>query len=421
MTTLPPKPRDRSSRAHSADATPPPMSRTSTSATGELRRDALLEPGVEHEQHLVAGLDDRVGLGHEAAAVAQHRDDQRPLGQRHVSDLLPVRGRAARHLELDDLQALLLEREQVHQAVARHLVLDEPQDEVGGAHRRLDAQQLEVLQVPRVVDAGDDALDEVLLLGHLAHEDVVLVVARHRDHEVGALDARPLEHPQLRRVAVLHRVLELLLDDQVAAPVALDERDLLALVDELAGQVPADLASADDQDVHQLSRSRAWRNMSMAPCVGEIVSMPCSAYQAARAGSMTRHSTRATSKRRWAIWPMTMLVLAPSVAATKQSARSSPASSGASTSSAVPTLNSPPRASHVPTSPTSRRSCESGSSSRTETSWPADRAARATADPTRPAPTMSTNIGAGRYRMDARTTPRASRRPRRRRRSTAAR
>src|SRR3712207_7100835 len=51
----------------------------------------------------------------------------------------------------------------------------------------------EVLEVARVVDAGDRALAEVLLLGHLADEDVVLVVAGHRDHEVGALDARALE------------------------------------------------------------------------------------------------------------------------------------------------------------------------------------------------------------------------------------
>src|SRR4051812_6832356 len=134
--------------------------------------------------------------------------------------------------------------------------------------------------------------------------------------------------------------------------------------------------------------------MSIACCVGEIVSSPCSRYQAERAGSMTRHSTRPTSNRRWAIWPMTMFVLSPSVAAMKQSERSIPASSSASISRAVPTVNSPPRSSHVPSAPTSRRSWESGSSSRTDTSWPAARAALATADPTRPAPTISTNMRA---------------------------
>src|SRR4051794_37765421 len=273
---LPSKPRARSSCAHVADATPPPTRRTSLTtprrcwgprsgtvgrrgagfrgpsrAVRELRRHALLEARIEDEQHLVARLDHRVRLGHEAATVAQHGDDQRALGQVDLGDLLAGRGRTVADLELDDLQALLLEREQMDEPVARHLVLDQAQDQVGGADRGLDAEQLEVLEVPRVVDAGDDALDEVLLLGDLADEHVVLVVAGDRDDEVRALDARALEHPQLGRVAVLHRMLELLLDDEVAAPLALDERDLLALVDELARQVPADLAAADDEDIHQ--------------------------------------------------------------------------------------------------------------------------------------------------------------------------
>ena len=75
---------------------------------------------------------------------------------------------------------------------------------------------LKCWQVARVVDAGDDPLAAVLLLGHLADEDVVLVVAGDGDHQVGALDAGALEHPQLGRVAVLDGVLELLLDDPVS-------------------------------------------------------------------------------------------------------------------------------------------------------------------------------------------------------------
>ena len=103
-------------------------------------------------------------------------------------------------------------------------------------------EQLEVLEVARVVDAGDDPLDAVLLLGHLADQDVVLVVAGDRDHQVGALDAGALEHPQLGRVAVLDGVLELLLDDAVAAVIGLDQRDLAVLGDQLPREVPADLA-----------------------------------------------------------------------------------------------------------------------------------------------------------------------------------
>ena len=123
-----------------------------------------------------------------------------------------------------------------------------------------------------------------------------------------------------------------------------------------------------------------------------MVCRPCSAYQVARAGSMTRTSTLSTWKRRWAIWAIVRFVLSPSVEAMNRSAWSIPASTSASTSMPCPTVNRPPASSHEDGCPASRRSCESGSSSRTETSCPEARAERATAEPTRPAPTMRTNM-----------------------------
>ena len=127
---------------------------------------------------------------------------------------------------------------------------------------------------------------------------------------------------------------------------------------------------------------------------GRWSATPCSAYQAARRGSSTRAITFGTSKRRWAICETTRFVLSPLVEAMKTSASSMPASISASISSAVPIVKRPPASSQPWPSSTSRRSWESGSSSRTETVWPARRAAVATEDPTLPAPTTSTNIGA---------------------------
>ena len=57
-------------------------------------------------------------------------------------------------------------------------------------------------------------------LRDLADQDVVLVVAGDGDHELGALDARALQDPELGGVAVLGDVLELLLDGEVAVAVA---------------------------------------------------------------------------------------------------------------------------------------------------------------------------------------------------------
>ena len=142
------------------------------------------------------------------------------------------------------------------------------------------------------------------------------------------------------------------------------------------------------------STSAAAASCSIAICVGQIVCTPCSAYQAARRGSSTRAITFGTSKRRWAICETTRFVLSPLVEAMKTSASSMPASVSASISSAVPIVKRPPASSQPCPSSTSSRSWESGSSSSTETVWPARSAAVATEDPTLPAPTTSTNIGA---------------------------
>src|SRR4051812_24165289 len=129
----------------------------------------------------------------------------------------------------------------------------------------------------------------------------------------------------------------------------------------------------------------------MAICVGQMVWTPCSPYQAARRGSRTRAITFDTPNRSWAICETTRLVLSPLVEAMNTSASSIPASVRASISSAVPIVKRPPASSQLWPSSTSRRSWESGSSSRTETVWPARRAAVATEDPTLPAPITSTN------------------------------
>src|ERR1700749_2781388 len=130
----------------------------------------------------------------------------------------------------------------------------------------------------------------------------------------------------------------------------------------------------------------------MACCVGQMVISPCSPYHAARAGSATRTTTRGTLKRRWASWAITRLVLSPRVAARNTSACSMPASMSPSTSNAAPTVKRPPASSQLIDWSLSSRSCDSGSLSSTETSCPASNARLATADPTRPAPTITMNM-----------------------------
>jgi hypothetical protein len=129
-------------------------------------------------------------------------------------------------------------------------VLDQPQDEVGGRHCGLHSEQLEVLEVAWIIDARDYPAHGVLLLRHLADDDVVLVVAGDRDHQIGALDSRPLQHPELCGVTVLDDVLEFLLDNLVATMVGLEQGHLLVVGQQLAREVPTHLAGSDDDHVH---------------------------------------------------------------------------------------------------------------------------------------------------------------------------
>ena len=74
-------------------------------------------------------------------------------------------------------------------------------------------------------------------------------------------------------------VLELLLDDPVAAVVGLDQRDLSVLGDQLSGEVPADLAGPGDDHVHRVpvplqGASTTCSACSIACCVGQIVVQP---------------------------------------------------------------------------------------------------------------------------------------------------
>ena len=99
------------------------------------------------------------------------------------------------------------------------------------------------------------------------------------------LDAGPLEHEDLGRVAVDDDVLELVLEPLEPVAALLDERHLVAGAQQAAREVRADLPAACDQDVHQVfadlhglgtSQARtASVSRSIAVEVGQTVRMPC--------------------------------------------------------------------------------------------------------------------------------------------------
>ncbi len=160
-------------------------------------------------------------------------------------------------------------------------MLDEPEDARRRAQRLRDAEQVEVLLVARVVDARDRLAHAVGLLRDLGDHEVVLVVARHREQELGRpRDPGALEDGDLGRVAADHGRAELLLESREAIRSLLDQRHLVAEVEQRARHVRAHLAAARDDDVHQagVALGVAARTVSRSPaiavCVGQTMLIP---------------------------------------------------------------------------------------------------------------------------------------------------
>ena len=262
-----------------------------------------------------------------------------------------------------------------------------------------------MLAIARVVDPGDDPVDQVLLLRDLADQmlssssPVTAITMSAREMPARSSTQSSDASPYWTCAPAPAR-------PSGSARGRTRSGHLVALLEELAGEVPATLP-APTMITYIRSLIRSGRRHRAAARRGADLALehldrdlgradrvePCRSYQSARRGSRMRAITVGTLNRRLAICAMTMLVLSPLVAATNTSARSIPA--------AVERVDLERRAdgeltaasSHDASIPSSRRACDSESSSRQETSCPSLSIDRASEEPTRPAPTMRTNMG----------------------------
>ena len=135
-----------------------------------------------------------------------------------------------------------------------------------------------------IVHARDRLAHAVALLRDLGDDEVVLVVARHSEEQLGrTCDACAFEDGDLRRVSPDHHRAELLLEPREAIGTLLDHRHLVSEVDERARDVRAHLSPTGDDDVHQASDSFGAdaRTVSSSPeiavWVGQTMLIPRSA------------------------------------------------------------------------------------------------------------------------------------------------
>ena len=222
-------------------------------------------------------------------------------------------------------------------------------------------------------------------------------------------DAGPLEDGDLGRVAADHRPGRTPPRAARSGRALLDQRHLVAEVEQRARDVRADLASAGDDRrtsgrrspagaaARTVSSSVGDRRLRRADDAHAAIGVELRARRVEHADDDACRSRSASGST----WPITMFVLSPFVATTAASASATPARSSTVTSMPCPTTN-PPR------QPAPSRASASSSSSTTVTSQPSAASPFATAEPTRPHP-ITTAFTA------AQPTPRTSRRGTRRR------
>ena len=116
-------------------------------------------------------------------------NSEQPSGIARSFGARPIAGEPSLEVRLDELELALAERREVEQLVDRDVLLDRAQDHPGRADQLVDAEVPEERLVLGVVDAGDRPRDVEVVLGHLADDEVVLVVAGHRRDDVGPVAA----------------------------------------------------------------------------------------------------------------------------------------------------------------------------------------------------------------------------------------
>ena len=155
-------------------------------------------------------------------------------------------------MRLDELELALAETGQVQELVHGDVLLDRAEDHPRRADQLVDTEVLEQVFVFRVVDAGDRARHVEVVLRHLADDKVVLVVAGHCRHDVSPVRARLAEVLALAAIVGDHDRPDLVGDLVGPRTVLLHQDDFVAGLDQLLGQVIADLATANDQNEHRL-------------------------------------------------------------------------------------------------------------------------------------------------------------------------
>src|SRR5256886_13070465 len=211
--------------------TPPLPAPTATTRrkvlADEGRADLALGRCCREDGHAVADLKPCVVVGVQELALAEDACYKGAARKSQAVDGL-ARGRRARcHVGLDHFDVRAGERHDRHEAARGKLLLDDVHEHAGRGDRLVDPERLEHDLVLGVVHARDHAWRMAVQLRQLADDEVLRIVAGHRDERIGTRTARLHLRAPLVRGRVHDDRAELVLDEVRAAPVGLVDRHLV--------------------------------------------------------------------------------------------------------------------------------------------------------------------------------------------------
>ena len=138
----------------------------------------------------------------------------------------------------------------MQQFVDRDVLLDGSQRHARRADDLIHPEVPEERLVARIVDARDRARTVEVVLGHLACDEVVLIIASDGGHDGGAVGTGLLKVRALATITIDHDGSEFVSDPARVLGVLLHEDHLVALGEQFLGQIEADATSPDDDDEH---------------------------------------------------------------------------------------------------------------------------------------------------------------------------
>src|SRR5688572_30763232 len=204
---------------------------------------------VRHRDDVVARQQLGSRVGHDQVCSSGDGGDRGVRWQLDLGDGAVSDGRGLRNLGVDDRQ-ILMEAHEMDERALGYRLLDQVEDVVGLANGDVDPQHPKEMFILWIVDAGNRSRNAKLLACNLADHEVVLVLAGHRDYDVGARGARRGLRSCLGAVSGHGDGAEHVVDLRDALGVALDEQDLVPFSKEVLGQVVADLPASGNDDVH---------------------------------------------------------------------------------------------------------------------------------------------------------------------------